>query len=75
MIEKYCPKREPTWPVSFGVAVKSRQQAETLSCCLIRVERYLRRRIPKGNFRHLNLADRVAVARRKFQEEAGLVEA
>jgi hypothetical protein len=75
MIEKYCLKWEPTWPLNFGVAVRSRQQAETLACCLIRVERYLRRRIPKGDFRHLNLADRVSVARRKFQGQAGLVEA
>jgi hypothetical protein len=73
MIEKYWPKWEPTWPVSFSVAVKSKQQAETLACCLIRVERYLRRRIPKGDFTHSNLADRLAVARRKLQEETGLV--
>lgn len=72
-MEKYWPKWEPTWPVSFSVAVKSKQQADILACCLIRVERYLRRGIPKGEFKHWNLADRLAVARRKFQEEAGLV--
>jgi hypothetical protein len=72
-MEEYWPKWEPTWPVSFSVGVKSKRQAETLACCLIRVERYLRRGIPKGDFKHWDLADRLALARRKLQEEAGLV--
>lgn len=75
MMKEYWPKWEPTWPVSFGVAVKSKQQADTLACCLIRLERYLRRRIRPGDYRNPNrtLADRLAVARRKLQENAGLV--
>lgn len=73
MFEQYYPKFEPNWPVTFTVAVKSKEQAATLACALIRVERYLRRKIKHGDFKHWNLADRLAVSRRKFQEEAGLV--
>jgi hypothetical protein len=73
MMKEYWPKWEPTWPVSLSVAVKSKQQPDTLVFCLIRVERYLRREIPKGDLKHWDLADRLAVARRKLQEEAGLV--
>lgn len=73
--EQYWPKREPKWPVDFTVGVTSKHQAETLACCLIRVERYLRRRIPLGDYKNPNrsLADRLAVARRKLQEAAALV--
>ena len=75
MLEQYWSKFEPRWPVKFTVDVRSKQQAETLACCLIRVERYLRRRVPQGDYRNPNrsLADRLAVARRKLQEDAGLV--
>ncbi len=75
MLEQYWPKFEPKWPVKFTVEVRSKQQAETLACCLIRVERYLRRQIPLGDYKNPNrsLADRLAVARRKVQEDAGLV--
>lgn len=73
MLEEYWPKFEPKWPVACSIEVKSKQQAAVLACALIRVERYLRRGIPKGDFRHMNLADRLRAARRKFQEEAGIV--
>jgi hypothetical protein len=68
-------KCHPKWPVKFTVEVASKQQAETLTCCLIRVERYLRRGIPLGDYKNPNrsLADRLAVARRKLQEDADLV--
>lgn len=67
-MEEYWPKWEPTWPVNFSVTVKSKKQADTLARDLSRVERYLRRGIPKGNFKHWDLADRLAVARRKLQK-------
>jgi hypothetical protein len=75
MLEQYWPKSEPKWPVNFTVEVTSKQQAETLACCLIRIERYLRRRISLGDYKNPNrsLADRLAVAKRKLQEDAGLV--
>jgi hypothetical protein len=75
MLEQYWSKFEPKWPVKFTVEVTSKQQAETLACCLIRIERYLRRRISLGDYKNPNrsLADRLAVARRKLQEDAGLV--
>ena len=75
MVEQYWPKFEPKWPVKFTVEVTSKEQAETLACCLVRIERYLRRRISLGDYRNPNrsLADRLAVARRKLQEDAGLV--
>src|ERR1051326_2429655 len=75
MLEQYWPKFEPKWPVNFTVEVTSKQQAENLACCLIRIERYLRRRISLGDYKNPNrsLADRLAVAKRKLQEDAGLV--
>jgi hypothetical protein len=74
-LEQYWSKFEPKWPVQFTVKVMSKHQAETLACCLIRIERYLRRRIPLGDFKNPNrsLAGRLAFARRKLQEDAGLV--
>ncbi len=39
MIEEYYPKVEPTWPGTFTVAVKSKEQAATLAGALIRMER------------------------------------
>jgi len=75
MLEEYWSKFEPKWPVKFTFEVTSKQQAETLACCLVRIERYLRRRIPLGDYKNPNrsLADRLAIARRKLQEDAGLV--
>ena len=75
MLEQYWSKFEPRWPVKFTVEVTSKQQADTLVGCLIRVEHYLRRRVPLGDYKNPNrrLADRLAVARRKLQEAAGLV--
>ena len=73
MDEKHFPKRKPNWPTTFAVQVRNKQQAETLACALIRVERWLRRRIREGDFRHMNLADSLATARRRFQEDSLLV--
>jgi hypothetical protein len=75
MLEQYWSKFEPKWPVNFTVEVTSKEQAENLACCLLRLERYLGRRIPLGDYKNPNrsLADRLAVARRKLQEDAGLV--
>jgi hypothetical protein len=73
MSEIKSPAREPKWPVSFTVGVKNRVQAEMLVRCLIHVERALRRPIRRGDFRNMYLADSIAVARRKLQEDAGLV--
>jgi hypothetical protein len=73
MIEQYYPKFEPNWPVKFSIGLKSKHQAAVLACAFIRVERYLRKGIPKGDFKNMDLADRLRSARRKFQEEAGLV--
>lgn len=73
MLKKYWPKFEPKWPVACRLEIKSKQEAAILTCALIRVERYLRRGIPKGDFKNMNLADRLRAAHRKFQEDAGLV--
>jgi hypothetical protein len=73
MIEHYYPKFEPNWPVKFSIGLKSKHQAAVLACAFIRVERYLRKGIPKGDFKNMDLADRLRSARRKFQEDSGLV--
>ena len=73
MVEQYWPRWEPNWPITFTVAVKTKQQADTLACSLIPVERYLRHRLPKSDFKQWGLADRLAVARRNLQGGAGLL--
>jgi flagellar biosynthesis component FlhA len=73
MIEHVYPKFEPKWPVKFSIEVKSNQQAEVLVGAFIRLERYLRRGILRGDFKHADLADGLRGARRKLQKEAGLV--
>jgi uncharacterized protein (DUF433 family) len=64
----------PEWPVTFSIELKNKLQAETLSCALIRLERTLRRPISKGDFSGMNLADQLAEACRRLQEDAALVE-
>ncbi len=56
MIEESYPKVEPTWQGTLTVAVKSKEQAATLACALIRMERVMRKPFERVDFKDWNLA-------------------
>jgi hypothetical protein len=70
--EKDCPQSTPNWPLWFSMEVKNKTEAETLSRYVIRLEECLRRNMLRGDFNKSDLIDQLAIARRRFQEQAGL---
>jgi hypothetical protein len=63
-----------TRTMKLTIEIKSPWEAEQVVDALIRLEQPLRDAwLAKGDMRGLGLADRVHVARRKLQEESGLV--
>lgn len=70
--EKECAQSAPNWPVWFSMEVNNNNEAETLSRYVTRLEKYLLRNMRRGDFNKSDLIAQLAIARRKFQEQAGL---
>lgn len=59
--------------MKFTIKIETPWEAERVVDALIRLEQPLREAVRTGDMQGLGLADRVHVARRKLQEDAGLV--
>ena len=59
--------------MKLTIKIENVWEAEQVCYALIELERPLRERVRTGDMQGLRLADRVHVARRRLQEEAGLV--
>ena len=59
--------------MKLTIKIETPWEAERVVDALIRLEQPLREAVRTGDMQGLGLADRVHVARRKLQEDAGLV--